>query len=389
VENSVGRRQSVYVGTRFASRLQSTLARGTQSVVPVTLLIFAVPFITLLFYSVPAADDFCNASLSFNTVPQRSVLALTWLYYTRWSPRWLTYFIMGLSMSKGNLMRTYGWLLLLVAITNIASLWYFFLSVFNLSRTKAFVVASAFYALWISTLSSPDQQLYWLSDVIVYNLSLSSLIVLLSLLLRPRTSPWYYIAITLLSIAVPAQQEVAGSFLCVAVLAGVVIARIKKLPGRQWYLSWVTTTVSTCAVMLSPGNAIRAAAEHKRLWDVAHLPHWVAHSFYHGINWLSTPAILVGAIYILVMCHTERELHVADDPPPRWLALPLERWLPFCANAHSSKLLPVAGCQTASSCGFNSCFSYVSFVWSLREFQKSIRRACRSQPRLWFSSCSL
>jgi hypothetical protein len=298
--------------SRLASRLM----------VPVALFIFAAPFFMLLFYSVPAADDFCNASLSFGAdlVPQHSVLTFTWLYYTRWSPRWLTYFLIGLGMSHGNFFRNYGWLLLLVALTNLASLWFFFATVFRLTRARSLLVAGVFYATWMVTLNSPDQQLYWLSDVMMYNLSLSSLVVLLALLLRPRRGAWYYIAVVLLSIAVPAQQEIAGTFLCMIALTGAVVVAVKKLPGLQWYLSLAAGVISTAAVVLSPGNAIRAAAEHKHLWDVDHFPRWAAHSFYHGIDWLSAPAILISALCIFLLCQPDLESHANPDPPPRWIA---------------------------------------------------------------------
>jgi hypothetical protein len=292
----------------------------SRVMLPVVLIIFAIPFATLMFYSVPAADDFCNASLSFNTVPQNGVLALTWAYYTQWSPRWVSYFLLGGSLSHGNLLQTYGWLLLLVALTNLAALWYFFSVVFSLSRSRSFLVAAVFYATWIVALGSPDQQLYWLSDVMIYNLSLSSLLVLLALLLRPRATVWYYVLVALLSIAVPAQHEVAGTFLCMAVLAASVVVTVKKLPSRQWYLSLASSSISMAIVMRSPGNALRAVQEHKHLWDIAHFPRWVVHSVYHGIDWLAGPAILVSAFCILLLCQQDPESPAKVEAPSKWMA---------------------------------------------------------------------
>ena len=308
---------------RTEASKSSTMSRLlVRFMIPVVLIVFASPFFVLLFYSVPAADDFCNASLSFGTdlVPQHNVLTFTWLYYTRWSPRWLTYFLIGLSMSHGNFLQTYGWLLLLVALTNLASLWFFFATVFELTRARSLLVAGVFYATWIITLGSPDQQLYWLTNVMVYNLSLSSLVVLVALLLRPRRVAWYYVAIVLLSVAVPAQQEIAGTFLCMIALAGTVVVGVKKRSGLQWYLSLATGATSTAAVVLSPGNAIRAAAEHKHLWDIAHFPRWVAHAFYHGVDWLSTPAILIGALCIFLLCQRSPGSRARGEAPPKWLA---------------------------------------------------------------------
>jgi hypothetical protein len=306
--------------SELAARFSKLTNAASRVMLPLVLLVFAIPFTALMFYSVPAADDFCNASLSFNTVPQNGVLALTWAYYTQWSPRWVSYFLLGGSMSHGNLLHSYGWLLLLVALTNLAALWYFFSTIFKLSRSRSFLVAAVFYATWIVILGSPDQQLYWLSDVMIYNLSLSTLLVLIALLLRPRARIWYYGLVALLSIAVPAQHEVAGTFLCMAVFAASVVATVKKLPRSQWYLSLIASSVSMAIVMRSPGNAIRAVQEHKHLWDIAHFPRWLAHSAYHGIDWLAGPALLVSAFCILLLCQQAPESSVKVNAPSKWIA---------------------------------------------------------------------
>lgn len=293
----------------------------SRFMVPVVLIVFAAPFLVLLFYSVPAADDFCLATLAYGGVPQSSVLSITWMYYTRWSPRWLTYLLLSAVTSHVDLAAAYGWLLLIVVLTNLAALWYFFRTAFRLTRPTSFVVAAVFYAAWIASIANPDEQFYWLTNVVVYNLPLSTLLVLVSLLLRPRRAVWYYVTISLLSIAVPAQHEIVGTFLCVVLVAGTVAMRLKKLPAGHWYLTLGMTAVSYAAVMLSPGNAARAAQEHKRLWDIAHFPRWIAHSFYHGFNWLSVPAILVAAccIFLLLQCGMEKQ--TTCDPRPSWLGI--------------------------------------------------------------------
>src|SRR3989442_1235007 len=79
---------------------------------------------------------------------------------------------------------------------------------------------------------------------------------------------WYYVLVVLLSIAVPAQHEIAGAFLCVTLFVGAVVMRVKRLPAGQWYLSLGMAALSQAIVMVSPGNTIRAAQEHKHLWDI-------------------------------------------------------------------------------------------------------------------------
>jgi len=123
-------------GNKPATVLPATAGRVVESlIVSSVLVVFLTPFLVLLFYSLPATDDFCKATLSFDTVPQSSVLSVTWMYYTKWSPRWLTTLLQSLVMSHVDLTTHYGWLLLTVIITNLAALWYFFRTIFQLPRT--------------------------------------------------------------------------------------------------------------------------------------------------------------------------------------------------------------------------------------------------------------
>ena len=126
--------------------------------VPITLTLFAAPFLMLLFYALPATDDFCKATLAFDCVPQRSVLAVTWLYYTGWSPRWLTTLIQSLVMSHFNLVFAYGWLLLAVILSNILALAFFFRAFFRWTRATSLLAAAIFYAAWVASLPTPAEE---------------------------------------------------------------------------------------------------------------------------------------------------------------------------------------------------------------------------------------
>jgi len=268
---------------------------------PSLIVLFLVPFFVLFFYAVPALDDFCKATLSFNAVPQKSAFSITWMYYTQWSPRWLTTFIQSIVMSHIDLAKSYGWLLLAVALSNIGALWYFFKTVFRLSSAGALQAAGVFYTAYVASLGDPAQQLFWVTGAIEYNLSLSTLLILVSLLYQARAATWYYCAIGILSFAIPAQHEIAGTLLLAVLAGGIIFSKIRRLPALQWYVSFLAAIMSQVIVMLSPGNALRAAQEHRHLWDLAHLPRWVGHSFYHGIGWLSQPAILLAGCCIILL----------------------------------------------------------------------------------------
>jgi hypothetical protein len=123
----------------------------------------------------------------------------------------------------------------------------------------------------------------------------------------------------LLSIAIPAQHEIAGAFLFALLVIGIVITRVRKLPVSQWYASLVAATISQIIVMLSPGNARRAVQEHRHLWDLAHLPHWIGHAFYHGVGWFSYPAILVAAFCIFLLSRRDQDSQYAGIQLPSWI----------------------------------------------------------------------
>jgi hypothetical protein len=303
------------------SPVEAVLTCLSRWTIPVVLIVFLAPFVALVFYSVPALDDFCKASLSYNGVPQRSALSITWLYYTQWSPRWVTTFTQSIVMSHVDLARAYGWLLLFVMVANVSALWYFFGTVFHLSRASSLLVAGVFYAAYVASLADPAEELYWFTGAIEYNLSFTTILVLASLLYKARRGVWYYLAIVLLSILIPAQHEIAGVFLFIILSGGIVITRILRLPAVQWYVSFAVAAVSQIIVMRSPGNALRAAQEHRHLWDLAHLTRWVGHSLFHGLGWLSFPSILVAACCILLILQRDRELRPDAGKQPAWLGI--------------------------------------------------------------------
>jgi hypothetical protein len=295
---------------------QRVLLRLMMSAV---LLVFAAPFGVLLFFSVPATDDFCKATLAFNGVPQKDVLAITWLYFTKWSPRWLTTLLQSFVMSRADLVGDYGWLLLAVVVSSIAALCYFLHKVCRLKLGTALLAGGVFFAAWVASLPSPAEELYWLTGSTEYYLSFSTLLILLTLLCRPRRTALYLVAVVVLSIAIPAQHEIAGAFLCACLLGGAVVLRINRLSVYQWNLSFCVASLSEAVVVFSPGNALRAAQEHRHVWDVRHLPYWTAHAFYHGLSWLSHPAFLLAACCILLLSVDGREGRDAGAKPIRYL----------------------------------------------------------------------
>jgi hypothetical protein len=303
----------------------------SRALIPVTLLVFAAPFIGLLFYATLNTDDFSYAMLSYCPGPGASstcvtvsnVLTRAWIEPTEGSGRLVAPLLESLVMSKSSLSYSYGWLLLLVMLTNIAALWYFFITVLDVPRTKAFLAASVFYAAWLANVASPGENVFWLTGAMEYQLPINSMLVLAGLISKRKHTIFGYIALALLAIAIPSQHEIAGVFLLACLLAGVVAVRVLKLQADRWWLCLGLVVLSCAATILSPGMADKMARGHSTGGFVSNfLPH-AKRAVGLGVAWTTNPAVLLCAfcIPLLVRLDNDSSDGSAYQPPPRWLAL--------------------------------------------------------------------
>jgi hypothetical protein len=279
--------------------------------------VFAAPFLALLFYAVPATDDYCKATLSYDGIRQPGVWALIWRAYLTWSPRWLTLFLQSSFMPRVDLVGSYGWLLLMVVLVTLASLCCFFAKVLRLPPVQSLLAASVFYAAWLAVLAQPSENFYWLACGTEYQLPLCVMLVLASLLVHSGPSARNTVAIALLSFAVPAQHELAGAFLCAMLLFALIIVLWRRLPAFRWILSFTLAALSFAIVVLCPGISGRAANEHRHLGPSAALLWTLSRTILqHTTQWLFHPVVWIAGISIgLLSWPAGRRL------PAKWLAL--------------------------------------------------------------------
>jgi hypothetical protein len=224
-------------------------------------------------------------------------------------------------MSKFGLSTSYGWLLLLVMLTNVVALAYFFKSFLGVSRTRALLAGAVFYVAWLASFSSPGDSIYWLTGAMEYQLSISNMLIIVSLLCKSRHTIVSYIVLAVLAIAIPAQHEIAGVFLFVCLLGGVVAARVLKLELHQWLLCLGLAALSVSAIMFSPAMTLKMATHgHFTQGYVTQiLPH-AKRAVHYGIDWVLKPAVLLSAFCIPLLLATH-ENSESEYRPPRWLAL--------------------------------------------------------------------
>lgn len=335
------------------ARFYQASNRFSGVLIPVALFVLAAPFIGLLFYSSLNVDDFSYATLSScpgaaadsNCVTVSNVFARAWIERTEGSGRLLAPLLESVVMSKSNLTFSYGWLLLLVMLTNIVALWYFFITVLGVPRTRALLAASVFYAAWLASVASPGENVFWLTAAMEYQLPISTILVFAGLISKRRLTILGYIALALLAIAIPSQHEIAGVFLLACLLAGVVAARVLKLQTERWWLCIGLVVLSLGATMLSPGMADKMARGHSAGGFVANfLPH-AKRAVEFGVSWTMNPAVLLCAFCIPLLVRPYNDPSAdgtAYQPPSRWLAL-------AALGAMCVLLGELASAETASS----------------------------------------
>ena len=301
----------------------------SRILIPVALLVFVGPFIALLFYASPRWDDFARATASFPSPAgfscvrlssAHSMFAMAWNEYAQGSGRWFTSLLDNLAMNKLNLVRSYGWLLLLVMPSTIAALAYFFSNLLRVSRTKALLAAAIFYAAWLGSVASPGENVFWLTGAIEYQLPLCTMLVLGALLCKSRQTVLSYIALAALAIAIPGQHELAGVFLLACLLAGAITARALKLQAHQWFLCVGFVALSLAAIMLSPAMGFKLV-ERQTVGEYQLFPH-AKRALQYGIDWAMNPAILLCALCLPFLLYRNcSSAGMSAQVRPRWLAL--------------------------------------------------------------------
>ena len=251
--------------------------------------VFFLPFVVLMFFAAPSEDDFARAALApqtlngFRCPSGVGSLAVAWAQYANMdagqktasgSGRWVTSLLQTTVMHNVGFSGSYGWLLLLVALTNVCALAYFLKNLLDISGARALLVGGVLYAAWLASFSPISESLYWFTGAVEYQLPISGLLVLGGLLCKSRHSVYGYVAMAILAIAVPAEHEIAGSFLVVCLFGGLMVAAVLRKPLRPWLLCLALAGLSFAAIMLSPAMAMKLTIGHVRSSErfISHLP---------------------------------------------------------------------------------------------------------------------
>jgi hypothetical protein len=318
--------------------LRATLCRLLPALIVFALLLFAAPFVALMFFASPSMDDFARATLAppnatgFTCPSSLNSISVAWAQYAHLaagkvtsggSGRWLTSLLQTSVMSTFGLSTPYGWLLLLVVLTNIVALAYFFKLFFRVPPTRAAVAASVLYAAWLASYLNPGDNIFYLTGALEYQFPISIMLILAALLCRSRHTWLDYVLLAASATAIPAQHEIAGFFLLVCLLAGAVIAVVLKQKLRPWLLASGFAFLSLAAIMLSPAMISKFAfGEGGGLPGTyfSHLYPHVTRAVQHGVDWVLNPVVLLAVLCTPLLLWPSEHMDNGYRPPG-WLAL--------------------------------------------------------------------
>jgi hypothetical protein len=309
-------------GKNLSHKLASFFSSGFF---PAALGMFFLPFIWLMFYASLSTDDFVKAALSYDCTSQpavRSVTGMAWVMYTQGSGRWLTSFLQSLAMNKFDLVSYYGWLLLLVMVSNLIGLAYFLAKFLRLPYTRAFLGSGMFIAVWLASTSDPKEGVYWLTASTEYQLPITTLLILAGLLCKSKHSVTSYTALSILAIAIPAQHELAGVFLVASLFVAAVAARILRRPGPQWWLCLTLALISLATNVFSPGKSLWLERGNKTAWNLTNFLPFAKRAGGYGIDWAINPVVLLCVFCMILLLRPRKsETEECGYLPPRWLGL--------------------------------------------------------------------
>ncbi len=221
-----------------------------------------LPFIILVIYNHPSADDYCyvvDAAI-------RGFWLSQWTTYQNWSGRYIsTFLLVSNPLAIGSFLG-YKMISFVLLLLTVISSSFFVKALLNKKTFDLSVVAVSFsmVLLYLFKMPSLTEGFYWLAGAITYQLPNIATLTTVALLLTMRRAEKYY-----------KWKVAAAVFLCVMICGGnetsmlefvyILVALMafeyastRSIP-KHYYLLLIVSLVAASAILLAPGNAIRAA----------------------------------------------------------------------------------------------------------------------------------
>jgi len=260
------------------------------------------PFVALVFYAHPSADDFCYATVFRSGSFWAGVIG----DYLGWKGRYTAIFVTALFHRSGDMTVLYHWPLLLMMALLLVSLYVFTRTLFESggSRASAVLAALALAVYYMATMPKPAAALYWADGAFQYQVGgifgLLSAAALLKLCRGRRTLLFSALSCVLVFTGVGASEIIMVALsgtVGLMFLQRVCVARQDRGP---WVAVLLVTALSCALVVFSPGNEVRLALqppERQQIWFS------ISRALFYGTatmtDWLREPGLWLLTVFFV------------------------------------------------------------------------------------------
>ncbi len=219
----------------------------------------AFPYLVLSHYCVPVADDFLYAAMSRDS----GVFGAVKMWYFEFTGRYTSSFIMSLLPIRGLNFAIAQFFPAMLLLGLIVGLYYCIHAFKFFSRLQAILLTAVIFGVYISTLVSPGEVIYWLSGSITYMLPVVVMLFLWGYVVRVFSSGQQVSAINLAlssigCIMLSGSNEIIIFYhgflsLLFLIFALRIVSPYRKLAATVF----TVTTVCSLISLLAPGNSER------------------------------------------------------------------------------------------------------------------------------------
>lgn len=246
----------------------------------------ALPYLVLSYYCVPVADDFLYAAKSRDL----GILGAVQMWYLQFTGRYTSSIIMSLLPIRGLNFAIAQVFPVMLIIGLIGGLYYCIHAFRFFSRLQAALLTAVIFGVYISTLVSPGEVVYWLSGSVTYMLPIVIMLFLWGYIVRLYSSGCSVNAVNLLvasfgCILLSGSNEIIifyHGFLSLAFL--LFTLRISSPYRKLSAVIFSVTTVCSLFSLLAPGNSER----HNFMAGVSHATPTMQHSIEFTSNVMIT-----------------------------------------------------------------------------------------------------
>jgi hypothetical protein len=179
--------------------------------------------------------------------------------YMGWSGRWSTILVHYLVLGSMDVLRDYGTALLILSAMQLVAAVVFFRFVLELPVGQALLAGILFYAVLLAAMPRPQQNLYFLTCTVEYQLICTTTIALFTLIKVLRDGALANLAICIAILVVCGEHELIALCLVLAFATIYVARRMQGERSRRLLLFTAVAGVGLAITAFAPGNFRRAA----------------------------------------------------------------------------------------------------------------------------------